>query len=38
VAFVHPKGTGGVLVELSQKQPQSLSSTEGTSSAAAHTI
>jgi len=22
VAFVHPKGTGGVLIELSQKQPQ----------------
>jgi len=38
VAFVHPKGTGGVLVELSQKQPQSLSSTEETSSAATHTV
>ncbi|MGQ9897010.1 MAG: methylmalonyl-CoA epimerase [Acidobacteriota bacterium] len=38
VAFVHPKGTGGVLVELSQKQPHPLSSTKETSSTAAHTV
>lgn len=37
VAFVHPKGTGGVLVELSQKQSHSHPSTEETLSAATHT-